>query len=776
MGFFGRHALACLLLAVAGLLSPAARGQYATYSHKYNALNHLIESTDARGVTTRYVRNAFGEVIQESSPDIGTVTYLRDNAGNAVARTDANGNTTRYDYDALQRVTRVRYADDSSAILEYDARGLVEMDETAVTTRLARDPHQRVIRKTQQLKNGASHTVRYAYLDGQLQSVTYPSGRVVTYQRHLGQVTGIQLDGAPFVTQLTWTALGVPRAWRWATGDTAARTFDMDGRMTGNEFARYIYDPASRITHITQKLYRGPRPWKTEDVQFTVGYDSRHRITSFARVPSGNPQLAENEVYRYDLNGNRLHSRSAAVLDPRVDDHQPGKVITAERTYQLDAQSNRLLGFAQTVTQTDPKGQTKASTRVSVPYRLDATGAQTSDGLNVYEHDASGRFARFHNGSTDQSTLYLHNLLGQRVFKSEPHANAPDPDPADLGQDFVDWLKSRFAWLFGNTRKNDKTQLGTAYVYNEQGKLLGEYGNGGAQSTGSVEYIWLPGSTTITSPTEETGALLVGAIVNGNVFTVHTDHLGTVRLIRNKNNKPVWQWSYSAFGDNQPSTAAGEFKDDTWTRALAGLKDSRDGRLGNGPAEEDEGFVFNLRGEGQYADSESGLVYNLNRTLNSALGRYTQADPIGLPGGPNRFVHVDGNPVSFSDPDGLQTRPPRGGTTQPMFPPIGPATRPPGPYSIPTQGSNARPYNYTGGNLGRNTDGSGNARDIFNAMTGGRATENMPNGNGVWVEMPNGTRLNYRDTRNGPRIDIYPPGGSPETMHFPNSIGGTCVR
>ena len=294
------------------------------------------------------------------------------------------------------------------------------------------------------------------------------------------------------------------------------------------------------------------------------------------------------------------------------------------RTYSVDPTGNKLLGFTQSIT--GPNGSTSAV----VSYTYNANGELTGNGLAQYSFDPENRLASMAAGNTDTSatTRYAHNALGQRVFKTEPVY----PNIAQQPQDEGFWASlAAFFQRFWSPTTQQPEQLGWAYVYDEEGTLIGEYGSGGASSTGSSQYIWLP---------TPSGPLPIAAVINGSKYAIHADHLNTPRRLSNEQGQAAWQWKYSAFGDEQPTKAANRFVDP-----------EKNPGMGTGIVSD---VAFNLRYPGQYADSESGLHYNGFRSYSPMMGgRYTQPDPIGWAGGPNPFLYVGGNPLSYADPLGL---------------------------------------------------------------------------------------------------------------------------
>jgi RHS repeat-associated protein len=115
---------------------------------------------------------------------------------------------------------------------------------------------------------------------------------------------------------------------------------------------------------------------------------------------------------------------------------------------------------------------------------------------------------------------------------------------------------------------------------------------------------------------------LVGMTRAGAIYQIDNDHVGRPELITNANKTIVWQSNNSPFGGMTPTTNTfGE---------------------------------FNIGFPGQYFDAESNYWYNMNRYYVPAIGRYLQADPIGLAGGLNPYPYVASNPSNMTDPLGFR--------------------------------------------------------------------------------------------------------------------------
>jgi RHS repeat-associated protein len=107
-----------------------------------------------------------------------------------------------------------------------------------------------------------------------------------------------------------------------------------------------------------------------------------------------------------------------------------------------------------------------------------------------------------------------------------------------------------------------------------------------------------------------------------NLVYLHSDQIGLPQKITDAAQAVVWDRVQDPFGRQVSLTSSG-------------------------------GIDTALRFPGQQADPDTGFAYNYFRDYDPTLGRYIQADPIGLAGGINRYAYVEGSPVSRTDFEGL---------------------------------------------------------------------------------------------------------------------------
>lgn len=160
-------------------------------------------------------------------------------------------------------------------------------------------------------------------------------------------------------------------------------------------------------------------------------------------------------------------------------------------------------------------------------------------------------------------------------------------------------------------RRLTKTVSGvtTIFIYDVQGNLISELTSDGKPVK---EHIYLEGEEVVQA-THRSGAL--------PAFTyVYNDHLATPRMMTDQSGKIAWELESTPFGE------------------LFALYDEN--RLSS-------------RFPGQYYDEETGLHYNRQRYYDPRIGRYMESDPLGLLAGPNTYAYVNGNPLGYSDPEGL---------------------------------------------------------------------------------------------------------------------------
>ncbi|TOA68083.1 RHS repeat-associated core domain-containing protein [Vibrio parahaemolyticus] len=563
-----------------GWLSSTTNGTGNVYTYSYDKTANLTGKVDPSGNAYAYRYDGFSNLLQSIDP-VNRATAMQYNDNALVTRvTDPRGRRTYYSYNGYGDVLSVQSPDTGTAHYTYDKAGnlIGKTDAEGQVFTYHYDALNRLSSITVDSQPNASVTFSYdepeaLYGVGRLTSITDASGISKYSYTASGELASQELivNGRTLLTNYTYDGAGQLASIEYPSGRKAVYQRNVAGEVIGvtlnngvnsrtlvSDFVRKPFGPVTDLTH-------GNGLWEERH------YDMNYQLES-VQVAG-----AMHRSYLYTVNSNvdSITDLMDSSYSQTFNYDKLSRLIDATggygtREYTYNYNGNRTAIYRDGVKDSysivfNSNRLTKTSIG-SITYSYDANGNTIGRGTDVFVYDAFNRLTEATvNGET---STYHYNSAHQRVRKSAGG---------------VDVL----------------------YVYGLDGELLAEVDAGTGQT--QREYVWLDGQ-------------LVAYLVDGTVYHVHNDHLGTPQALTDESGATVWKASYSPFGKATVTT---------------------------------EQIKFNLRFPGQYYDAETGLHYNWHRYYDPALGRYLQSDPLGLHAGVDTYGYVNGNPLGLSDPTGL---------------------------------------------------------------------------------------------------------------------------
>jgi RHS repeat-associated protein len=422
-------------------------GSYAPYvtTYTYDPLGNLLQvnqpgdgSQAARVRTFTY--DSFSRLLTAANPESGTICYGVWVNGQCVNGYDADGNllnktspqanqigsattTISYCYDALNRILAKQYTNSGAAsptcastppylpnpaaTYTYDAGTnaighLSSLTDQAGSGSYSYDPLGRMSTE-QRTINGGSKSMGYSYnLDGSLQSLTYPSTRVVNYTYNTAghPLTAIDSNGTQYTSNAT----------HWPTGQEFQRympgiyfSTTLNKRL---QVSAFYSDNGVVSAYYMSKTYSYNDGSNNGDVIAIANNKDTTRSQAFTydqlnRLSSASDNGHWGNTYGYDAWGNLLlkgplGSKPLGESFPAVTaDAQNRLHVTAGADYQYDAAGNMTYNAS------------------GMYYSYDQENRITGAGGYTYVYDADGdRVEKTTGGSSPSGTLYWYMSPG----------------------------------------------------------------------------------------------------------------------------------------------------------------------------------------------------------------------------------------------------------------------------------------------------------------------------------------------------------------------------
>lgn len=360
-------------------------------------VGRLLSVRDPLGRLSRFTYDTLDRVTAQSDPQGSTVRMAYDGNGNLLSFTDPLNHVTQFTYDARNRLISKTDALSKTESYRYDPAGnlLFFIDRKGQVSGFDYDALQRRLKSSY----GATSTTTPVYTSST--TYVYDAGnRLTTVQDSLAGTIARTYD--PRFDSLTQevTPEGTVNYTYYANGLRQTMT------PSGGTAISYDYDPANRLSKITQAagLGGGAIPGTPQIV--TMGYDTANRPTSLT-LPNG-IQI----TYGYDA-----ASQLTGITYKKADATLIGDLI-----YTYDAAGQRVSiggslsrsGLPQPLGAVQYDANNRLTKRDAVTYTYDNNGNLLSDGVNTYAWNARDQLVAV---SGANPMAYAYDGLGRRRSK-----------------------------------------------------------------------------------------------------------------------------------------------------------------------------------------------------------------------------------------------------------------------------------------------------------------------------------------------------------------------
>lgn len=617
-----------------------------TREFTYDTSSGLVSAISSNGGNETTTLSRDGGIVTLTGPDGAVTTVKTGVSGEALETTDALGGVSTKGYTADGLLKSVVSPSGLNGKIEHDALGRVSKSVSAAGTATA-FAYEETFGNLKTVTDAKSHAVTYGYdAEGRGTSVTFADGSaskleynsrgdVVKSTNRRGQTVTYAYDSKGRVTKKTWS-----------NGRTFTYAYDAHGNVTtatDSETGTVTmqYDSTDRLTKIVYPAGRG----------FTFSYDSCGRLAVRTSLDGA------VERFAYDASGRLvsvLDGNGAAYLQNTYDE------TTGRLTRQVNGNGTSVsylydkLGRVVSIEHCDAEGKIVES----LQYCYDADGrcirASSLLGEERYEYDNDGQLISVRYPDSP-SEAFAYDAVGNRTT-----ANGATYTVNNLNQYTAVSGGSAPVSAITYDKDGNMTSLTdakgtTSYYYDTLNRLVAVtntaagtrwsccydvFGNRVSVTDNGVttERTYLQGSLPSIAAEYVNGQLkerhiVVGAVRLASLTTqnsqlttsfYHADLIGSMRLVTDGNGTVLDRRAYKAFGE------------------------TREGRAPSRPSS--VGYVGTLGVE----TDPTGLLFMRNRYYSPTLGRFIQADPIGLSGEDvNLYRYCENAPIITEDPDGL---------------------------------------------------------------------------------------------------------------------------